>query len=94
MANLIDLDFFRKLSYCSNFETRSLNVLELMESTFGPVVFNLVNIEPSIINENWPCFNNISGVSFTVNSPLVPCIFCSVNVKPTGVIILFCDHLI
>ena len=36
MANMIDLDCFRKLSYYSNFETRSLNVLELMESIFGP----------------------------------------------------------
>ena len=36
MANMIDLDSFGKLSYYSNFETRSLNVLELMESIFGP----------------------------------------------------------
>ena len=32
MANMIDLDSKRKLSYYSDFETRSLNVLELMES--------------------------------------------------------------
>ena len=54
MANMIDLDSFRKLSYYSNFETRSLNVLELMESIFGPTPINPVNIEDSLINENWP----------------------------------------
>ena len=36
MANMIDLDSFRKLSYHSNFETRSLKVLELMEGFFDP----------------------------------------------------------
>ena len=35
MANMIDLDYFRKLSSYSNFETRSLNVSELMEGIFG-----------------------------------------------------------
>ena len=52
MANLIDLDSFRKLSYYSNFETRSLKVLELMESIFGPTPINPVNTEDSLINEN------------------------------------------
>ena len=33
---MIDLDSFRKLSYYSNFETSSLNILELMEGIFGP----------------------------------------------------------
>ena len=31
MANMIDLDSFRRLSDYSNAETRSVNVLELME---------------------------------------------------------------
>ena len=63
-----------------------------MESIFGPAPSNLVNIEPSIINENWPRFNVISDVNFTINTPLVPFIFSSVNVKSTGVSRLFCDH--
>ena len=92
MANMIDLDSYRKLSYHSNFETRSLNVLELMESIFGPPPINPANIEDSVINENWPRFNVISDVNFTVNSPLVPCILSGVNVKPMGVLKLFCDH--
>ena len=33
---MIDLDSKRKLSYYSDFETRSLLVLEFMESLFGP----------------------------------------------------------
>ena len=88
---MIDLDSKRKLSYCSDFETRSLNVLELMESIFGPPPINPVNIEDSLINENWPGFDIISIVNFTVNSPLVPCILSGVDVKPTGVIKVFCD---
>ena len=56
MANMIDLESKLKLSNYSNLETRSLNVLELMESFFGPVPINRVNIEPSIIEENWPRF--------------------------------------
>ena len=59
---------------------------------FGPVAINPVNIEPLIINGNWPRFNIISDVNFTVTSPLVPCILSSVNVKPTGVLKLSCDH--
>ena len=86
MANTIDLDSFRRLSYYSNFETGSLNVLELMESIFGPLPINPVNIEDSLINENWPRFNIISDVNFSVNSTLVPCILSGVNVKPTGVL--------
>ena len=35
MANMIDLDSKRKLSHYSDFETRSLNALELMEGIFG-----------------------------------------------------------
>ena len=53
---------------------------------------NPVNVEPSIINENWPRFNIISDVNFTENSPIVPCILSGVKVKPTGVLKLFCDH--
>ena len=86
------LDSKRKLSYYSDFETRSLNVLELMESFFGPMPINPVNIEDSLINGNWPRFDIISHVNFSVNSPLVPCILSSVDVKPTGVLKLFCDH--
>ena len=59
---------------------------------FGPVAINPVNIEPSKINENWPRFNIISDVNFTVNAPLVPCILSSVIVKPTGVLKLFSYH--
>ena len=51
---MIDLDSKRKLSYYSDFETRSLNVLELMESIFGPMPINPVNIEDSLISGNWP----------------------------------------
>ena len=56
-----------------------------MESIFGPPPFNPGNIEDSLINENWPRFNIISDVNFTVSSPLVPCILSGVNVKPTAV---------
>ena len=89
---MVDLDSFRKLSYYSDSETRSLNVLELMEGIFGPPLINPVNIEDSLINENWPRFNIISDVNFTVDSPLVPCILSGVNVKPTGVLNVFCDR--
>ena len=92
MAKKIDLDCFRKLSYRSDFGTRTLKVSELVKNMFRPVAINPVNIEPSNINEKWPRFNIISDVNFTVNSPLVPCILSSVNVKPTGVLKLFCDH--
>ena len=89
---MIDLDSKRELSYYSDFETRSLNILELMESIFGPMLNNPVNIEDSLINENWPRFDITSDVNFAVNSPLVPCILSGVNVKPKGVLKLFCDH--
>ena len=92
MANMIDLDSKRKLSHYSDFETRSLNVLELMESIFGPAPINPVSVVTSMTNESWPSFTIISDVIFTVKSPLVPCVLSSVNVKPTGVIKLFCDH--
>ena len=67
---MIHLDSFRKKSYYSHFETRSLYVLELMEGIFGPLPINLLSIQDSLINENWPSFNIISDVNFTVNSPL------------------------
>ena len=92
MANMIDLNSFRKLSYYSSFQTRSLNVLEFMEGIFGPPLINPVNIKDFLINENWPRFNIISDVNFTVTSPLVPCILSGVNVKPTGALKVFCDH--
>ena len=63
-----------------------------MESIFGPLPINAVNIEPSIIDENWPPYKIISHVIFTLNSPLVPCILSSVIVKPTGILKRFCDH--
>ena len=63
-----------------------------MESIFGPALINPVNIEDSLSNENWPRFDVISDVNFTVNSPLVPCILSGVNVKPTGLIKLFFDN--
>ena len=66
---MIDLDSFRKLSYSSNFETHNLSALELMESIFGSVPINPVNIKDSLMNENWPRFDIISNVNFTVNSP-------------------------
>ena len=52
MARLIDLDFVRELSFYSTFLTRFwwLNVLELMESIFGPIPINLVDIGRSITN--------------------------------------------
>ena len=92
MANMNDLDSKRKLSSYSDFETRSSIVLDLMEGIFGPAPINPVNIESSVINENWPRFNIIPDVNFSVNSPLVPCILSSVNVKTTGVTKLLCDH--
>ena len=63
-----------------------------MESIFRPVPINPVNVEPSIIIENWPCFSFLSDVNFTANCPLVPCTLSSVNVKSTGELKLFCDH--
>ena len=92
MANKIDLDSKRKHSYHSVFETRSWKILELIESIFGPPPFNPVNIESSVFNGNWPRFDIISDVFFTVNSPLVPCILSGVFVKRKGVQKLFCDH--
>ena len=89
---MIDLDSKRKLSYYFNFETRRLYVLEPMESVFGPVLYNPVNVEPSNIEENWRRFKFISDVNFTVSSPLVPFILSSVNKKLKGVIKLFCEH--
>ena len=83
---MIDLDSKRKLFCYFDFETRGLNVLELMGSIFGPVPNNPVNTEVSLINEKWPRFDIISDVHFTVNSPLVPCILSNVDVKPTAVL--------
>ena len=51
---MINLDSKRELSYYSDFETRSLDVLEPLEGIFGPVPINPVNIELSVINENCP----------------------------------------
>ena len=92
MPNLKILDSFRKLSYYFDFETRRSNVLELMKGIFGPVPFNPINVELSIFNEKWRRFNNFSAFNFTVNSLLVPFILSNVNVKPTGLVKLFCDY--
>ena len=40
-----------------------------MEGFFGLDSNYFLTIEPSILNENWPCFNIISDVNFGVNSP-------------------------
>ena len=63
-----------------------------MEGIFGPPPINPVNVEPSNIIENRPRFNVLSDVNFTVNSPLAPCILSSVDVKPTGILKMFCDR--
>ena len=57
MVRRIDLDCFHKLSYYSDFGTQTLKFSELMESIFGTFTINPVNIEPSIVDENWPRFN-------------------------------------
>ena len=69
MANMIDMDSFRKPFYYSNFETRSLNVSEFMEGIFRPAPINPVNVDPSDFIENWPHFIITSDVNFSVNSP-------------------------
>ena len=82
MANMIDLDSSRKLSYYFNFETLSLNVLQLMESIFGPVPINPVNIEDSLINENWPVFisfRNLERILNTTEADEVRFDLCNVN---------------
>ena len=56
-----------------------------MEGIFGRPPISPVNIEDSLINENWPRFDNISDVNSTINSPLVPRILSSVDVKAMGV---------
>ena len=89
---MIDLDSFRKLFSYSDFDTCNLNVLELMKGIFGPAPINSINVEPSIINENWPRFNFFSDNNFTVSSSLLPCTLSGVNVKPKGVKKLFCDY--
>ena len=89
---MIDSESKCKLSHKSTFETRSLNVLELVKGIFCPVLINPVNTEPSIVKENWPSFNIISDVNFTIISLLVPYILSGVNVKPMGVLKMSCDH--
>ena len=89
---MIDMVSSPNFSYYFNPETLNVNVLELMESFFGPVPFNFVNIEDSLIKENWHRFSKISNVNLSVISPLVPYIFSNVNVKPTGVLKLFWYH--
>ena len=63
-----------------------------MEKIFGPVPFNLINIEPSKMIEIWTRFNVVSNINFIVNSLFVPCMLSNVIVKPTGVLKLFFDH--
>ena len=47
-----------------------------MESNFGPVLFNPVNIEPSTIIEKWHRLNIISDVKFTTNSLHLSGVYC------------------
>ena len=54
MANMIDLDSFPKLSFYSNFETRSFNVLEIMESIFGPPLLILLILKISLLMKIGP----------------------------------------
>ena len=89
---MIDLDIFRKNSYCSNIEVRSVNVLEPTESIFSPVTIDPFNIEPSIISDYWHRFINISDINPHVKSHLVPCILSGVEIEPQCVVKLFCDH--
>ena len=77
MTNMIDLDSQRQLSCYSYFETRSLIVLELMESLFGPPPINPVNIKDSFFNENWPRSNIISDV-ILLSFPPSSRVFCLV----------------
>ena len=63
-----------------------------MEGVFGPVPISPFKIEDSLISENWPLSSIISIVNFSVNSTPVQHILSDVNVKPAGVIKLFCDH--
>ena len=39
-----------------------------------------------------PRFDNYSDVNFTAESPLVPCILSSVDLRLTDVLRLFCNH--
>ena len=66
--------------------------MELTEGIFSPILISPINVEPSIINKNWPRFNVTSEVSFNVNSPLVPCFLSKVNKKPTGLLTLSFDR--
>ena len=63
-----------------------------MESIFGPVSISLVNIDPSIINANWPRSEINSDVLSTVNSPCPSVFLSSVELKPKSVFKLFCDN--
>ena len=89
---MINLNYFHKFSYYSILETRSLIVLRLMESIFGPVPINPVNIEQSLINKTWPCFSKFFNVNSSINSAFVPCILSNVNVQPTSLLKQFCDN--
>ena len=42
-----------------------------MESFFGCVPINPVNIENSLYKENWPRFSNIYDCIFSINCPFV-----------------------
>ena len=43
-----------ELSYYSTFESQSLNVLQFIEDSFGPVSSNAVHTESSAFYENCP----------------------------------------
>ena len=80
MANMIDLDSFRKISEYFNLKTRSLYFVEPMESIFGHVPPDSDNIEHSTFNEKCFCFSIISDVKLVTNSPLVPCMLSSFTI--------------
>ena len=63
-----------------------------MEILFVAVFPYPVNIEHSIVNEKWPRSRIISHVNFTVSFHFVPGTLPSVNVKPTDLLKVFCDH--
>ena len=88
---MIELDTFRRTSYCSNYETRSINVLGPTECNFVPVPINPINIEPSIANDYWPRFFDISDINSNVKCHLVPCILSGFEIEPHGEFKLFCD---
>ena len=92
MANLINIESNRSISYFSTFNTRSLDIIEYMDTVFGTVPVNPVLVTSSIINENWSRFPIISDVNYNDNPPSKPSILSNVDVNPTSVLKRFCEH--